>query len=146
MEQEQVASCPSTASRIGSSSLHGRLLVPPADRVVGRPLPNMQRPCFRQGTATAAVPLQPVQTYCAATGSQTNCSAAMPIACRVCPVAGHSHHSGSLDVWHAADTVAPCRICIIAGDISPIDVVIHLPVMCEDRDIPYIYVPSKDVS
>lgn len=40
----------------------------------------------------------------------------------------------------------PCRICIIAGDISPIDVVIHLPVMCEDRDIPYIYVPSKDVS
>ena len=39
----------------------------------------------------------------------------------------------------------PYRICIIAGDISPIDVVIHLPVMCEDRDIPYIYVPSKDV-
>ena len=40
----------------------------------------------------------------------------------------------------------PYRICIIAGDISPIDVIIHLPVMCEDRDIPYIYVPSKDVS
>ena len=39
----------------------------------------------------------------------------------------------------------PFRICVIAGDISPIDVVIHLPVMCEDRDIPYIYVPSKDV-
>lgn len=38
-----------------------------------------------------------------------------------------------------------CRVCIIAGDISPIDVIIHIPVMCEDRDIPYIYVPSKEV-
>lgn len=33
--------------------------------------------------------------------------------------------------------------CIIAGDISPVDVITHLPIMCEDRDIPYIYVPSK---
>ena len=33
--------------------------------------------------------------------------------------------------------------CIIAGDISPVDVVTHLPVMCEDRSLPYIYVPSK---
>ncbi len=33
--------------------------------------------------------------------------------------------------------------CIIAGDISPIDVITHLPIMCEDRQIPYLYVPSK---
>lgn len=33
--------------------------------------------------------------------------------------------------------------CIIAGDISPIDVISHLPIMCEDRNIPYFYVPSK---
>lgn len=33
--------------------------------------------------------------------------------------------------------------CVIAGDISPIDVVSHLPIMCEDRQIPYFYVPSK---
>ncbi len=33
--------------------------------------------------------------------------------------------------------------CIIAGDISPIDVITHLPIMCEDRQIPYFYVPSK---
>lgn len=33
--------------------------------------------------------------------------------------------------------------CIIAGDISPVDVVSHLPIMCEDRQIPYFYVPSK---
>lgn len=33
--------------------------------------------------------------------------------------------------------------CIIAGDISPVDVITHLPIMCEDRKIPYFYVPSK---
>ena len=33
--------------------------------------------------------------------------------------------------------------CVIAGDISPIDVITHLPIMCEDRSIPYFYVPSK---
>ena len=34
-------------------------------------------------------------------------------------------------------------LCVIAGDISPVDVISHLPIMCEDREIPYIYVPSK---
>lgn len=34
-------------------------------------------------------------------------------------------------------------LCIIAGDISPIDVVSHLAIICEDKRVPYIYVPSK---
>mmetsp|Transcript_2744 Transcript_2744/g.3798 ORF Transcript_2744/g.3798 Transcript_2744/m.3798 type:complete len:150 (-) Transcript_2744:24-473(-) len=34
-------------------------------------------------------------------------------------------------------------ICLIAGDVSPIDILMHLPVYCEDKDIKYIYVPSK---
>ena len=34
-------------------------------------------------------------------------------------------------------------ICVIAGDISPIDVIAHVPVMCEEAGIPYCYVPSK---
>jgi H/ACA ribonucleoprotein complex subunit 2 len=34
-------------------------------------------------------------------------------------------------------------IVIIAGDISPIDVISHLPVLCEDNEVTYIYVPSK---
>lgn len=32
---------------------------------------------------------------------------------------------------------------VIAGDISPIDVISHIPVACEDKKIPYAYVPSK---
>ena len=34
-------------------------------------------------------------------------------------------------------------VCIIAGDISPIDVISHVPIMCEDAGIPYVYVESK---
>uniref|UniRef100_A0A2P2MSQ5 H/ACA ribonucleoprotein complex subunit 2 n=1 Tax=Rhizophora mucronata TaxID=61149 RepID=A0A2P2MSQ5_RHIMU len=37
-------------------------------------------------------------------------------------------------------------LCIIAGNISPIDVITHLPILCEENDIPYVYVPSKEVS
>lgn len=38
-----------------------------------------------------------------------------------------------------------CRLCVIAGNISPIDVITHVPVLCEEADIPYVYVPSKEV-
>ncbi|ROT41502.1 L30e-like protein [Sodiomyces alkalinus F11] len=34
-------------------------------------------------------------------------------------------------------------VLIIAGDISPQDVVSHLPVLCEDHNVPYIFVPSR---
>ena len=35
-------------------------------------------------------------------------------------------------------------ILILAGDITPIDIISHLPVMCEDAQIPYVFVPSKE--
>ena len=34
-------------------------------------------------------------------------------------------------------------IVILAGDISPIDVLSHIPIQCENKDIPYIYVRSR---
>ena len=34
-------------------------------------------------------------------------------------------------------------LVVIAGDISPADVISHLPVLCEDHSVPYIFVPSK---
>ncbi|XP_056265157.1 H/ACA ribonucleoprotein complex subunit 2-like protein [Pseudoliparis swirei] len=34
-------------------------------------------------------------------------------------------------------------IVVMAGDTLPIDVYCHLPVMCEDRSLPYAYIPSK---
>ncbi|XP_072978412.1 H/ACA ribonucleoprotein complex subunit 2-like protein [Typha angustifolia] len=35
-------------------------------------------------------------------------------------------------------------LCVIAGNISPIDVITHVPVLCEEAEIPYIYIPSKE--
>lgn len=32
---------------------------------------------------------------------------------------------------------------VLAGDVSPIDVISHLPVLCEDAQVPYCYVTSK---
>lgn len=34
-------------------------------------------------------------------------------------------------------------IVVMAGDTLPIDVYCHLPIMCEDRSLPYAYIPSK---
>ena len=31
-------------------------------------------------------------------------------------------------------------LCIIAGDISPLDVISHLPVLCEDQTVRYVFV------
>uniref|UniRef100_A0ACD5YRK1 Uncharacterized protein n=2 Tax=Avena sativa TaxID=4498 RepID=A0ACD5YRK1_AVESA len=35
-------------------------------------------------------------------------------------------------------------LCVIAGNISPIDVITHLPILCEEANVPYIYVHSKE--
>ncbi len=35
-------------------------------------------------------------------------------------------------------------LAIIAGDISPIEVIAHVPILCEEKDIAYVYVPSKE--
>lgn len=39
-----------------------------------------------------------------------------------------------------------CRVCVIAGNITPIDVITHVPILCEEAEIPYVYVTSKEVS
>ena len=34
-------------------------------------------------------------------------------------------------------------VVLLAGDVHPIDVYSHLPVLCEEKGIPYAYVPSR---
>jgi H/ACA ribonucleoprotein complex subunit 2 len=31
----------------------------------------------------------------------------------------------------------------MAGDVSPMDVISHIPVLCEDHEIPYVFIPSR---
>jgi len=42
------------------------------------------------------------------------------------------------------DAAGTRRFVIIAGNVSPLDVISHMPGLCEDNDIPYIYTPSKE--
>lgn len=37
----------------------------------------------------------------------------------------------------------PAGLIVLAADISPMDVISHIPVLCEDQNIPYLYVPSR---
>lgn len=32
---------------------------------------------------------------------------------------------------------------IMAADASPIEIVLHLPLLCEDKNVPYVFVASK---
>ena len=38
---------------------------------------------------------------------------------------------------------APPGVVVLAADISPIDVISHIPVLCEDHNIPYVFVTSR---
>jgi H/ACA ribonucleoprotein complex subunit 2 len=42
-----------------------------------------------------------------------------------------------------SDLSDPPAIVIIAADISPMDVISHIPVLCEDHNIPYMYIKSR---
>ncbi|KAF3940489.1 hypothetical protein ABW19_dt0206348 [Dactylella cylindrospora] len=32
---------------------------------------------------------------------------------------------------------------VMAADTSPIEILLHLPLLCEDKNVPYVFVPSK---
>ncbi|AEO57060.1 hypothetical protein MYCTH_2091453 [Thermothelomyces thermophilus ATCC 42464] len=42
----------------------------------------------------------------------------------------------------SGETPAP-GLVIIAGDISPMDVIMHFPILCEEHGVPYLYVRSR---
>jgi len=33
---------------------------------------------------------------------------------------------------------------VLAGNVSPIDIYSHIPAICEEKGLPYIYTPSKE--
>lgn len=35
------------------------------------------------------------------------------------------------------------KLVLIAEDVDPPEIVAHLPLLCEEKKIPYVYVPSK---
>ncbi len=39
---------------------------------------------------------------------------------------------------------AQAKLVVIAEDVQPPEVVAHLPLLCEERKIPYMFVPNKE--
>jgi len=39
---------------------------------------------------------------------------------------------------------AQAKLVVIAQDVDPPEVVAHLPLLCEERKIPYVFVPNKE--
>jgi len=35
------------------------------------------------------------------------------------------------------------ELIVLAGDTDPIEILLHLPLLCEDKNVPYVFVPSK---
>jgi large subunit ribosomal protein L7Ae len=35
------------------------------------------------------------------------------------------------------------KIVLIAEDVTPEEIVAHLPILCDEKNIPYVYVPKK---
>jgi large subunit ribosomal protein L7Ae len=35
------------------------------------------------------------------------------------------------------------KLVVIASDVEPEEIVIHIPMLCEEKGIPYVYVPTK---
>ena len=36
-----------------------------------------------------------------------------------------------------------CELAILSADTVPLAILLHLPLLCEDKNVPYVYVPSK---
>ncbi len=36
------------------------------------------------------------------------------------------------------------KLVVIAEDVTPEEVVMHLPLLCDEKKIPYVFVPSKE--
>jgi len=35
------------------------------------------------------------------------------------------------------------ELIILAADTEPLEILLHLPLLCEDKNVPYVFVPSK---
>eukprot|EP00455_Lapot_gusevi_P044626 TRINITY_DN5603_c0_g1_i1.p1 TRINITY_DN5603_c0_g1~~TRINITY_DN5603_c0_g1_i1.p1 ORF type:complete len:129 (+),score=50.90 TRINITY_DN5603_c0_g1_i1:52-438(+) len=35
------------------------------------------------------------------------------------------------------------ELIVMAADAEPLEILLHLPLLCEDKNVPYVFVPSK---
>lgn len=37
-----------------------------------------------------------------------------------------------------------CEFIVMAADTEPLEILLHLPLLCEDKNVPYVFVRSKE--
>lgn len=35
-------------------------------------------------------------------------------------------------------------LCVLGGNVSPMDVITHIPALCANHDVPFVFVPTKE--
>lgn len=35
------------------------------------------------------------------------------------------------------------ELVVLAADVTPIEIITHLPTLCEDNNVPHVFIPSK---
>ena len=38
---------------------------------------------------------------------------------------------------------AEAKLVVMAEDVEPVEILVHIPMLCEEKRIPYLYVPKK---
>jgi large subunit ribosomal protein L7Ae len=49
---------------------------------------------------------------------------------------------GTNEVTKASER-AEAKLVVMAEDVDPIEILAHIPMLCEEKRIPYVYVPKK---
>ncbi|KAI8153460.1 13 kDa ribonucleoprotein-associated protein [Colletotrichum sp. SAR 10_70] len=54
-----------------------------------------------------------------------------------------THHRQAKRGANEALNRGTCEIALLAADAAPLAVILHLPLLCEDKNVPYVFVSSK---
>ena len=64
-------------------------------------------------------------------------------------IAGRGHHQthSSPGANEATKTLnrGTAELIVLAADTEPLEILLHLPLVCEDKNVPYVFVKSRTV-
>ena len=50
---------------------------------------------------------------------------------------------GTAEIQRGFRKGATNGLVVLAGNVSPMDIYSHMPALCEEKDVPYVFTPSK---
>ena len=75
----------------------------------------------------------------------------MPTKVRPCALTAlRAPHYINVSHWRAHHSAATktlnrgiAELIVMAADAEPLEILLHLPLLCEDKNVPYVFVPNK---